>query len=595
MPPRRPFNGHDRRLVVAFDLGTTYSGASYAFLDPGKVPHVQTVYRYPGLESKDAVIPTIIYYDQKGRVLSIGVEPEPCDDLEEEDILKVEWFKLLLRDKGSSTAPGIPSPKLPASKTLVDVYADYYAYLYQCTKTYIRETQVGNMSKLLLDSLEDRIDFVLSHPNGWGGAQQEAMRSAIVSAGIVTEEEARERVTFVTEGEASLHFCVSHETYADRFKAGDSLLIIDAGGGTVDFSSYSITSISPTKISEIAASDCIFEGAVIVRQRAENYFRDKLRESRFGEESYVQCMANEFDKIAKKRFRQGTRHSGVKFSSRSLDTDSKVGIRNGSLMLTEQEMFSFFDPGLDAIIDAIESQRIAAVSQATIMTCFLVGGYAGSEYLFHRLDAHLKKLGVQLCRPATPSNKAVAEGAVDFFVDHFVSTRVARYTYGTGTSSASWSFPDPAAYEGRSTYIGDDGEVWVRGTFLPILFKDEQVSEVEEFRESFSMFRSRDSWEKDDCSMDVMAYRGSKPPKFVDQDKDAFAKLCTVTASLAGIPQEFKQGKLGLYSVSQLYMVLSFGLTEFKAEIAWEDERGVEKRSPASIIYESDFAVTVAS
>lgn len=47
--------------------------------------------RYPGLESKDAAIPTIIYYDQKGRVLSVGVEPEPDFEEEEEDVLKVEW------------------------------------------------------------------------------------------------------------------------------------------------------------------------------------------------------------------------------------------------------------------------------------------------------------------------------------------------------------------------------------------------------------------------------------------------------------------------------------------------------------------------
>lgn len=127
-------------------------------------------------------------------------------------------FKLLLRSKESSTAPGIPSATLPTSKTIVDVYADFYNYLYQCTRTYIRETQVGNMSELLWDSLEGEIDFVLSHPNGWGGAQQDAMRRAAVKAGLVTEVEAHSRVTFVTEGEASMHFCLSHEHYVDAFK-----------------------------------------------------------------------------------------------------------------------------------------------------------------------------------------------------------------------------------------------------------------------------------------------------------------------------------------------------------------------------------------
>jgi hypothetical protein len=42
---RSPYHGTKRRLVLAFDLGTTYSGVSYAVLDPGKVPRIQTVSR----------------------------------------------------------------------------------------------------------------------------------------------------------------------------------------------------------------------------------------------------------------------------------------------------------------------------------------------------------------------------------------------------------------------------------------------------------------------------------------------------------------------------------------------------------------------
>lgn len=53
MPPRRPFKGHDCRLFIAFDLGTTYSGVSYTFLGPGKVPYVQTVYRRVGYHWKN--------------------------------------------------------------------------------------------------------------------------------------------------------------------------------------------------------------------------------------------------------------------------------------------------------------------------------------------------------------------------------------------------------------------------------------------------------------------------------------------------------------------------------------------------------------
>jgi hypothetical protein len=68
-------------------------------------------------------------------------------------------------------------------------------------------------------------------------------------------------------------------------------MVIDAGGGTVDISSYTFTKTSPIEVQELAIPGCpylssaiaviykalrctgIFEGSVIVRQRAEDYFR----------------------------------------------------------------------------------------------------------------------------------------------------------------------------------------------------------------------------------------------------------------------------------------------------------------------------------
>jgi hypothetical protein len=77
----------------------------------------------------------------------------------------------------------------------------------------------------------------------------------------------------------------------------------------------------------------------------------------------------------------------------------------------------------------------------------LVGGFAASDWLFSSLQSHLEGIGLRFCRPdghlcvlliAFRSamtfgfrGKAVAEGAVSFQLDHFVSVRVARTTYGT--------------------------------------------------------------------------------------------------------------------------------------------------------------------
>jgi hypothetical protein len=45
MISRQPYHGSRRGLVLAFDVGTTYSGISYSLLDPGEVPQIKGVTR----------------------------------------------------------------------------------------------------------------------------------------------------------------------------------------------------------------------------------------------------------------------------------------------------------------------------------------------------------------------------------------------------------------------------------------------------------------------------------------------------------------------------------------------------------------------
>jgi len=53
---RACYSGPSRKLVVALDIGTTFSGAAYAFLDPGQVPQIRSVTRYVLLPTPDLVI-----------------------------------------------------------------------------------------------------------------------------------------------------------------------------------------------------------------------------------------------------------------------------------------------------------------------------------------------------------------------------------------------------------------------------------------------------------------------------------------------------------------------------------------------------------
>ena len=110
------------------------------------------------------------------------------------------------------------SKELPKGKTIVDVFSDCMSYLFNSTKTlFVSSDQTG---ELRWSSVSDKIELVLTHPNGWGGPEQSQLRTAAVRAKIVPDtKEGHARVHFVTEGEASFNFC------ATNTKAGESLKV----------------------------------------------------------------------------------------------------------------------------------------------------------------------------------------------------------------------------------------------------------------------------------------------------------------------------------------------------------------------------------
>ena len=139
-------------------------------------------------------------------------------------------FKLHLRSRvgaGKQLLEAIPP--LPLKKTVVDVLADFLAYLLGCASRFIQQTHSNGTT--LWPSVKDEIDFVLSHPNGWEGAQQAEMRRAAVLAKLIPDTTAgHARLSFVTEGEASLHFAALNGLPVGVMKLGEGVVIVDQEG-----------------------------------------------------------------------------------------------------------------------------------------------------------------------------------------------------------------------------------------------------------------------------------------------------------------------------------------------------------------------------
>ncbi|KAK0434093.1 hypothetical protein EV421DRAFT_1841511 [Armillaria borealis] len=579
---RKAYNGRHRMLVLSFDLGTTFSGISYSILDPGVVPEINGVTRFPFQDAgSDAKIPTIMYYDALGKLKAVGAETQ--DPLTEETAQAEGWtkysgFKLHL---GRQVVSAYIQP-LPPLKQIVTLFSDFYAYLYTCAKSFVQETH--HISSSQWSSIEGGIHFILAHPNGWEGEEQNKMRDAMISARLIGNgEQEHSRLSFVTEGEASLHFCLNKGL--SRYTSNeDGFMIVDAGGGTVDISTYSRAGVSEGNrcFQEIAIPQCQLSGSIFVTGQAQIYLRDKLKGTVYTEMANV--IADCFDKTAKLRFRNAEEPAYIQFGT-IRDNDPALGIRGGRLTLLGSIVAGFFEPSLRDIIQAIDHQ--CSMSPKNISAVFLVGGFAASNFLYSKLQAHLQPPDIQLSRPDSHVNKAVADGAVSYYIDHAVNARMSRYNFG-GKEFTSYE-ESMSEHRRRSdkAYVAANGELSLGDQFDAILPKGILVSETTEFRRTYHLY-SETLEDLTSISDDIIGYRGLKTdPRWMDTDEAMYNVLCTVTANTQQAtktlkPQYRPDGRT-FYKLDY-DVVLLFGLTELQAYVSWK-HKGKEKRGPARIIY----------
>ncbi|PFH46144.1 hypothetical protein AMATHDRAFT_8154 [Amanita thiersii Skay4041] len=587
---RQPYGGLKRGLVMALDIGTTFSGVSYAILEPNQVPKIHGVTQYPGqANGGDSKIPSIVCYDSSGKVFAVGAETDPDinpDLLYEDGIERAEWFKLHIKLPHLNQEQNLKleqMPKLPPNKTGVDAYGDLLAYLYQATKTYICQRQGSD----IWDSVANNVDYILTHPNGWEGKQQSELRRAARLAGLVNNEaDALKKVHFVTEGEASLHFCLSKIPTALDQHGKDGVMVVDAGGGTIDISTY--TRVSENNFKEIAPTECLYQGSVFVTRRATFFLQKLLARSKFNSTEIIDTMTKFFSKTTKTSFKTPSKTYFIRFG-RGSDNDNEYGIKAGSLKISGHEIAGFFEPAIKGIIENIEKQ--SKNSTKPIRAVFLVGGFSTSDYLFARLEEHFKSRNIKILRPDAYLNKAVPEGAVSYHLDHCVTSRMSKFSYGIRASEVY--DVDNAEHKAREStaFYSLSGVRRVPGGFSTILAKAVEVSETREFRDSFGNTLNQEEFNNFKIkTIPIRCYRGeeNKAPRWFDEAPGKFESLCEISADLTPIKSSIKpQYKESTpYYVIDYDVILLFGLTELRAQIGWK-ENGVEKRGPASVVYDS--------
>ncbi|KAF8655880.1 hypothetical protein AX16_002865 [Volvariella volvacea WC 439] len=361
MAERLAYNGDDRKLTLAFDIGITYSSVLYCFLDPKYVPEIRRVTKFSGQEGigGDYKTPSTILYGPEGEV---------------------------------------------HAKDAVLMFADYLRYLFTCTKDFITSSYVnGNQI------WESKRDIVLTHSNEWNNIQKVLMQEAAIIAGVVPDTtEGRESVHFVTEGGASFYFCIFNDLVPKTSKEDDAILVIDAGERTIDISCYK-RKANDSLFEEAAPPESHLSGSMFVTQLAKIFLQDFLRGSKY--DNAVDDMAKYFDRRTKLMFHD--KHDPVFLRCGTMgDHDPEYNIRSGVLKLKGDDMARFFEPSITCISRAIEE----AIHHNLIKAVFLVGELAANDWLFNSLKEKSEQLNVQIFRPDHHLQSVIPHGAVSLYI-----------------------------------------------------------------------------------------------------------------------------------------------------------------------------------
>ncbi|KAH7088645.1 hypothetical protein BKA62DRAFT_835565 [Auriculariales sp. MPI-PUGE-AT-0066] len=570
------------KLVVAIDLGTTMSAVAFAHLLNGEEARVRVVTRWPGQEefSGDCKVPSVVGYDSKGTAIRFGAQAVDAESLE--NIQLVKWFKLHLHPDTMKAANNLTPPSLPAGVSLKTVYKDLLAYLFKYARDYIDATSVDIGGGKLWSRLGPKFELCLAIPNGWNESQQQFLREAVVAADILPANHEAQRLKFVSEAEAAVHFAIVYANIGTWLRVGNTLVVCDAGGSTVDSTVYRCTSTSPLLLEEVTSSECVQAGGAFLDWAAERALRERLKRSRYGHPEIVNIMVREFERRTKRKFDGSSDESFIHFGLPT-DNDPPHGIKMGRVRLSSNEVKVIFKAPVDAIVNSIDEILTRA---GHVDALLLVGGFGDSAYLSNIFEERLARHGINKINIDEPTKKAAAEGAIAWCATQHVIARAARATYGIAVSRPLTGGKNAK----KRSHVSADGQRMVEGIFSTLVVKNQVIQHDHGVVRPFVQTYDKRPTSLSHFEVELMCSESATPEKWCRTKTGALTpglrRACTLRTDLSGmlpyIQVHNPKGKPPFWRF-EFGIEIYFGRATLCAAVVWKENGQVRKGQVAVV------------
>ncbi|KAI0973835.1 hypothetical protein F4678DRAFT_459322 [Xylaria arbuscula] len=543
---------HTRSIIIGIDFGTTYSKVVFAESDnPDELLEVSD---WPANQANtsqgSAQVPTVARYLDNGQFEWGGLVPEHASDVH-------RLFKLALEpalfQKAADTIHDVPVPG-----NVDKIITDYLTGLWDHVVKYVCE-------RFDCDTLEN-VQVILTVPAIWSDLSKQRTMQAFQR---IPNLDKAITITLLSEPEAAA-ISALQDIDKDSLKNQDTFVVLDAGGGTVDLITYTITSLLPVlEVQEATTGTGDFCGSSLVNLRFEEFITARLQHEPKWSAKVLKDAHDRFENEVKRGFSLASvaanETHNIPVGGLARNPDAGI-VRNGFFSLKSAEIHMFFERYILRIIQLAKDQ--IRMCDKPVRSILLVGGFGASKYLRERLELAIKddtsiRTAVEILQPPH-AWLAAARGAVmkglaqarpeDYNIP-FVISRQARKHYGIELG-VPYSSVAHASLGSKQFWNGLMGK-WYIKAMIWFIRKGNDVSEDIPFRKNYfhqwpvaSIRRGRT------FSMNIYADETSQAAPI--GRSSSVKLLCRLSADLSSIPDNQLGTRLGVDG--RMYYYLEFDI-----------------------------------
>ncbi|RAL03428.1 Hsp70 family protein [Aspergillus ibericus CBS 121593] len=324
-------------IIVAADFGTTFSGVAWAQASNpdshyiiNQWPHDDSGSCY-GPSSEKVPSEVAYEYNKTGPKCRWGFQIPHI-------MPRIQWIKLGLA----------PNEKLGIGSRLSASYSD------------CRRAPVPHHTSCEEVMLENRIgssfnsktlEYVITVPAIWPEKAKMATLSCAKKAGCCETSKMR----IVSEPEAAaIHTLRAKSPHG--LKVGDTIVVCDAGGGTVDLITFSIGRLVPNlHLKEEVPGNGALCGGSFLNRRFEEFLTGRLSNVPGWDRDTLDEAMQRFETVAKRSF-SGNADDDIMFPVPGIADNEQLGVRRGRLRVSGCEMKELFQPVLEEVHDLVQRQ-----------------------------------------------------------------------------------------------------------------------------------------------------------------------------------------------------------------------------------------------